>query len=82
MQLLVPRAGLLGRAPYRDLVRLTEFWGRMEERFGAAYARSVAADYRLPLLGATINEALARGDGAKDVWRAVCAEFDVPSHLR
>lgn len=63
-------------------MRLTEFWGRMEERFGTHYARSVAADYRLPLLGATVNEALGRGDEAKDVWRAVVAEFEVPSHLR
>lgn len=63
-------------------VRLTEFWGRMEERFGADYSRSVAADYRLPLLGATVNEALSRGDDARDVWRAVVAEFEMPSHLR
>ena len=63
-------------------MRLTEFWGRMEERFGAAYARSVAADYRLPLLGATVDDALARGDEARDVWRAVCVEFEVPAHLR
>jgi DUF3046 family protein len=63
-------------------VRLTEFWGRMEERFGVAYARSVAADYRLPLLGATVDEALARGDEAKDVWRAVCAAMDVPASHR
>jgi hypothetical protein len=54
----------------------------METRFGSAYARSVAADYRLPQLGATIDEALARGDEAKDVWRAVVAEFDVPNALR
>jgi hypothetical protein len=80
--LVVLSSRLVERAPYRDLVRLTEFWGRMEERFGSAYARSVAADYRLPLLGATVDEALARCDDAKDVWRAVCAEFDVPSHLR
>jgi hypothetical protein len=63
-------------------VRLTEFWSRMNARFGEAYASSVAADYRLPALGATVNEALARGDEAKDVWRAVCAEFDVPNSLR
>ncbi len=63
-------------------MRLTEFWERMEERFGAVYARSLAADYRLPLLGATVDEALARGDDAKDVWRAVCAEFELPAHLR
>jgi hypothetical protein len=54
----------------------------MEARFGSAYARSVAADYRLPALGATVDEALARGDEAKDVWRAVVAEFDAPSALR
>jgi hypothetical protein len=64
------------------LVRLTEFWRRMEERFGAGYAASVAADYRLPELGATINEALARGVEAKEVWRAVCAEFEMPAQLR
>ncbi len=63
-------------------MRLTDFWGRMEARFGAAYARSLAHDYRLPALGATVDEALERGVEAKDVWRAVCAEFDVPSHLR
>jgi hypothetical protein len=63
-------------------VRLTEFWARMNARFGEAYASSLAADYRLPDLGATVNEALARGEEAKDVWRAVCAEFDVPEGLR
>jgi hypothetical protein len=63
-------------------VRLTEFWRRMETRFGATYARSVAADYRLPGLGSTIDEALRRGVEAKEVWRAVCAEFDVPGQLR
>jgi hypothetical protein len=54
----------------------------MSERFGATYAESVARDYRLPQLGATANEALAAGVEAKDVWRAVCAEFEMPSHLR
>jgi hypothetical protein len=68
--------------PRLGVVRLTEFWRRMESRFGATYARSVAADYRLPMLGATIDEALSRGVEAKDVWRAVCAEFDVPGQLR
>ena len=53
----------------------------MEQRFGADYARSVAADFRLSTLGATVDEALARGDEAKAVWRAVCTELDVPGHL-
>ena len=63
-------------------VRLTDFWQRMNERFGTTYARSVAADYRLPELGATIDEAIERGVEARDIWRAVCAEFDMPAHLR
>ena len=54
----------------------------MDERFGATYSRSVAADYRLPELGATVDEALQAGVEAKEVWRAVCAEFSMPSHLR
>jgi hypothetical protein len=54
----------------------------MQERFGEAYAASLAADYRLPMLGATIDEALAAGVEAKDVWRAVCAEFEMPASLR
>ena len=54
----------------------------MDERFGAAYAASLAADYRLPLVGATINDALERGTDAKDVWHAVCAEFEMPAALR
>ena len=64
------------------VVRLTEFWERMQARFGPAYASSVAADYRLPELGATVNEALAAGVEAKEIWRAVCAEFEVPNSLR
>jgi hypothetical protein len=63
-------------------VRLTEFWQRMEESFGGAYAHSLAADYRLPSLGSTVNEALRQGVDTKDVWRAVVAEFDVPKALR
>lgn len=62
-------------------MRLTDFWGRMYERFGEVYAESLASDYRLPLLGATIRDALGSGVEAKDVWRAVCAEFEMPAHL-
>ncbi len=54
----------------------------MDARFGATYARSVARDYRLPQLGATVDDALEAGVPAKDVWRAVCVEFDVSAQLR
>jgi hypothetical protein len=68
--------------PRLGVVRISEFWRRMEARFGATYARSVASDYRLPELGVTIDQALERGIEAKAIWRAVCAEFDVPGQLR
>ena len=54
-------------------MRLTDFWGRMERRFGAAYAASYAADQVLSTLGGrTVQQALDDGDDAKQVWRAVC----------
>jgi hypothetical protein len=54
----------------------------MQARFGDTYAHSLARDYRLTGLGCTVEEALGAGVEVKEIWRAVCAEFDVPSHLR
>jgi hypothetical protein len=55
----------------------------MNERFGAAYSASIAADQVIPDLGErTIAEALAQGEDAKTVWRAVCRAFEMPAHLR
>jgi len=75
--LQLAEAGNLGR------VRLTEFWERMREQFGDVYAESVAKDYVLSNLGGrTVNKALADGEDAKVVWRAVCETFNVPESLR
>lgn len=63
-------------------MRITEFWQRMEARFGSAYAHSLATDYRVPGLGSTIDEALEAGVGIKEIWRAVCVEFEVPRELQ
>ncbi|MCK9920482.1 DUF3046 domain-containing protein [Frankia sp. AgPm24] len=60
-------------------MRLTEFWARMNTQFGSSYAESFARDHVLAGLGATVESALARGDDARVVWRAVCEEFDVPA---
>lgn len=60
-------------------MRLTEFWERMETRFGVAYADSVARDQVIGRLGnRTVREALDAGSDPKDVWLAVCEHFDVP----
>jgi Protein of unknown function (DUF3046) len=64
-------------------VRLTEFWERMRAQFGDVYAESVAKDFVLASLGErTVNKALADGEDAKVVWRAVCEAFNVPETLR
>jgi hypothetical protein len=64
-------------------VRLTEFWERMDEQFGSAYAQSVAKDFVLDGLGGrTVQQALADGEGVKVIWQAICAAFPVPERLR
>jgi Protein of unknown function (DUF3046) len=66
-------------------VRLTDFWSRLEQVFGAGYAASVAEDQVLPQLdGRTIRQALAEGVQTAAVWRAVVAAYPerVPSKLR
>jgi hypothetical protein len=74
-------AGRAGQYPFQ--VRLTEFWARMRAQFGDVYAQSVAKDYVFAKLGGrTIERALADGEDAKVVWRAVCETFDVPEKLR
>ncbi|HVB44286.1 MAG TPA: DUF3046 domain-containing protein [Streptosporangiaceae bacterium] len=64
-------------------MRLTEFWQRMDDQFGAAYAQSVAKDYVLAGLGErTVQQALADGEDTKTVWRAVCESFRLPERFR
>jgi len=64
-------------------MRLTEFWARMTEYFGSAYADSFARDHVVSGLGGrTVHEALEAGEPAKAVWRAVCADQDIPAALR
>lgn len=61
------------------VVRLTEFWERMNTRFGEAYAESVARDQTISRLGSrTPAEALAEGVDVREVWLAVCEHFEVP----
>lgn len=55
----------------------------MRAQFGEAYATSVAKDFVIASLGErTVDKALADGEDAKVVWRAVCETFDVPDALR
>jgi hypothetical protein len=66
-------------------VRLTDFWDRLAQVFGAAYARSLAADHSFADLGGrTIDEAIAHGVETSTIWRAVIDAYPdrVPSRLR
>jgi hypothetical protein len=66
-------------------VRLTDFWARLEQAFGAAYARSMAADHSFADLGdRTIEQSIADGVDTTTIWRAVVAAYPdrVPSGLR
>lgn len=55
----------------------------MTEFFGEGYAESVAKDQVLSALGGrTVSKALADGEDAKKIWRAVCETFNVPESLR
>jgi hypothetical protein len=64
-------------------VRLTEFWRRMEQHLGPAYADSWACDQVLAgLSGRTVHQALDAGEDPKQVWRAVCDALRLPPSER
>jgi hypothetical protein len=61
------------------LMRLTEFRELVTGWFGAVYGSSVLADHVLNTLGGrTAVQAIEDGVDPRDVWRALCADFDVP----
>ncbi len=61
----------------------TELWRRLEAQLGAGYSRVWAAEHNLAELGGlTVAQALARGAGAKQIWRAVWRELELPERER
>lgn len=64
---------------YGETVRLTEFHDLVAEQFGTVYGDSILVDHVVLSLGnRTAADAIEAGEDPKDVWRALCAEFDVP----
>ncbi len=59
-------------------VRLTEFQELLYTEFGAARGDALLSDHVLPAWGRTGAQAIADGADPRDVWRALCTEFDVP----
>lgn len=60
-------------------MRLTEFQRLIAGRFGDAYGHSVLLDHALNgFQGRTAAQAIEDGAEPRDVWWALCADFDVP----
>ncbi|MBA8795429.1 hypothetical protein FHX74_003065 [Friedmanniella endophytica] len=64
-------------------MRETEFWERMQQHLGAAYASVWAGQHNLSALGnRTVDQALADGVPPKTIWRAVWAALELPDRER
>ncbi len=60
-------------------VRLTEFNELIEGQFGPVRGQSLLVDHVLTgFNGRTAAQAIEDGVEPRDVWRALCADFDVP----
>lgn len=60
-------------------MRLTEFNELVRAQFGTVRASSMLVDHVLSALGGrTAAQAIEAGVEPRDVWRALCADFDVP----
>jgi len=60
-------------------VRLTEFQELVAGQFGSVRGASLLVDHVLGGLGGrTAAQAIEDGIDPRDVWRALCADFDVP----
>lgn len=60
-------------------MRLTEFQELVERQFGAVRASLMLVDHVLTTMGGrTAAQAIEDGVEPRDVWRALCADFDVP----
>ncbi len=63
-------------------MRLTDFWERMQDTFGP-HAETMAEMHVFSELdNRTVAGALAAGEPALRVWRAVCEGMEVPASRR
>lgn len=60
-------------------MRLTQFRELVEAQFGPVRGASLLVDHVLTGLGGrTAEQAIEAGVDPRDVWWALCADFDVP----
>ena len=61
----------------------TELWQRLEAQLGRGYAQVWAAGHHVAdLNGQTVRDALHDGRAAKQIWRAVWRELELPDRER
>jgi hypothetical protein len=59
-------------------MRISDLRNRIELSFGAEWAPSFCKDIAISELGSkTVDEALAQGYEAQEIWQAVCKEHPV-----
>jgi len=64
-------------------MRISDFWRLMDDEFGSAYSRVLAADLVLTgLSGRTAQQALDSGIDPKRVWLEVCEMQEIPQDRR
>ncbi|MGX9791007.1 DUF3046 domain-containing protein [Mycobacterium sp. MMS18-G62] len=60
-------------------MRMTEFRELVDGQFGPVRGASMLVDHALSQFGGrTAAQAIEDGVDPRDVWRALCADFDVP----
>ncbi|HOB47762.1 MAG TPA: DUF3046 domain-containing protein [Mycobacterium sp.] len=60
-------------------MRLTEFHELVEGQFGPVRGASMLVDHALTRFGGrSAAQAIEDGVDPREVWRALCADFDVP----
>ena len=67
----------------RTLARARELWARLDTHLGRGYSRVWSAEHSLAELDSrTVDQALAAGLSAKEIWRAVWTALDLPARER
>ncbi len=59
-------------------MRLSEFQRAAREQFGDVYSGVIIRDHWLASMNGTAQDALNRGESARDVWFALCEDLQVP----
>lgn len=63
-------------------MRLSEFQRAVAAEFGETYGGVLLRDHWLTGLGSTAHDALDAGTPVRQVWLALCDEFQVPAERR